>query len=149
MIVDQKHARAHSRLSSNVTSVPSPGVDTMTALPPLRVMRWRIDSAMPRRSSGTWVVSKPRPTIAHEGRETVGLRFDVQRDGFDAGVLRRVHRGFARRLQQPLDARVDGALPTVTTSTSMSCSSSTSATMASTAAASVPLCPFAVARRSP
>src|SRR5438270_138226 len=43
------------------TSVPAPGVLDTTAVPPTRWMRPRIDSAMPCRSEGTAVGSKPRP----------------------------------------------------------------------------------------
>src|SRR4029453_445888 len=56
-------ARAHalSRGIVRVTPVPPPGRLVTTALPPWRRMRPRIDSAMPRRSSGTSAGSKPLP----------------------------------------------------------------------------------------
>ena len=52
-------AHQYSMVSS--ISVPSPGVDLTTALPPWRSMRPRIESRTPRRSSGIESMSKPRP----------------------------------------------------------------------------------------
>ncbi len=44
------------------TSVPSPGLETIETLPPWRRIRPRIESAMPRRSVGTWSGSNPLPS---------------------------------------------------------------------------------------
>ena len=42
--------------------MPSPGLETIETLPPWRRIRPRIESAMPRRSVGTWSGSKPLPS---------------------------------------------------------------------------------------
>src|SRR5208283_5326163 len=69
MVVDEEYRRylggGHPRpgrlgmLSS--TSVPSPGTAWMTAVPPWRCIRPRIDSAIPLRSSAMASESKPLP----------------------------------------------------------------------------------------
>src|SRR5439155_5814631 len=68
MVVDQEHAdlalahvRATRRGIVSSTSVPSPGALRMTARPPCRSSRPRIDSVMPLRSAETAVGSKPTP----------------------------------------------------------------------------------------
>src|SRR5205085_2749742 len=54
-------ARVGHRGITSSTSVPSSGWLRIAALPPLRSMRPMIESAMPRRSEGTWSGSNPQP----------------------------------------------------------------------------------------
>src|SRR4051794_8950431 len=63
VVVDQHDATFHGALRGrrSSTSVPSPRAVTIVALPPARSSRPSIDSAMPRRSAGTAVRSKPDP----------------------------------------------------------------------------------------
>ena len=55
------HLTRSRRGMESWTSAPSPGAERITAEPPKRAMRARIDWAMPWRSSGTAAGSKPRP----------------------------------------------------------------------------------------
>src|SRR5262249_30572551 len=62
VVVDEDDAQCHGRRSSrSSTSVPSPGVEVIVAVPPARASRASIDSAMPRRSAGTVLRSNPAP----------------------------------------------------------------------------------------
>ena len=56
-----RHLTRSRRGMESSTSAPSPGAERMTAVPPNRAMRARIDWAMPWRSAGTASGSKPRP----------------------------------------------------------------------------------------
>ncbi len=62
---DSVAAAAHDTRSrrgmESWTSAPSPGAERITAEPPKRVMRARMDWAMPCRPSGTASGTKPRP----------------------------------------------------------------------------------------
>ena len=55
------HVTRSRRGMESWTSAPSPGAERITAEPPTRATRARIDCAMPWRSSGTASGSKPRP----------------------------------------------------------------------------------------
>jgi hypothetical protein len=63
VVVDDDDGRrvAHVRAIRSSTSVPSPVVEWIAAVPPWRSMRPTIDSRTPRRSAGTAPGSKPGP----------------------------------------------------------------------------------------
>ena len=63
VVVDDHDATGHGWLlgSDGSTSVPSPGVDVIVAVPWCRRMRPSIDSVSPRRPDGTSPRSKPTP----------------------------------------------------------------------------------------
>ena len=63
VVVDEHDAaqRPAHRVTSSSTSVPSPGAETILAVPPTRSILPRIDSATPRRSAATASGSKPAP----------------------------------------------------------------------------------------
>lgn len=63
VILDEDEPNGHRppRGMRSSTSVPEPDLETTVAVPPARRTRPTIESAMPRRSSGTLVWSKPTP----------------------------------------------------------------------------------------
>ena len=60
-LVGGAHCRPGLRGTLSSTSVPSPGTERMTAVPPWRCIRPRIDSAMPLRSPAIASGSNPAP----------------------------------------------------------------------------------------
>src|SRR5205807_4544946 len=63
VVVDDEHANGHRAPTGRVsfTSVPDPGRLEISADPPARSIRPRMDSAIPRRSVETAAGSNPRP----------------------------------------------------------------------------------------
>lgn len=47
VVIDEEDARPGHRFITSSTSVPSPGTETMVAVPPWRLIRPLIDSAIP------------------------------------------------------------------------------------------------------
>ena len=116
VVVDQEHAHLrpgprlagpvpHSRPApvlgmTSSTSVPWPGALRMTAVPPWRVMRARMDSAMPCRSVADRVGVEARAPVAHEHRHLGRLDLDEERHARCPRPLRGVDRRLAARRQQ-------------------------------------------------
>ena len=119
VVVDDEHPRLaarHAALrlgSDSSTSVPSPGAERTSAVPPSRVSRPVTESRSPRRSGGTAAGSNPAPRsrTKTETRSARHLRVEVggRRPRVLGGVDQRlaggraerrervVHRGVARR----------------------------------------------------
>ena len=92
MVVDEHDAGLHAPLLGRVssTSVPEPGDETIDAVPPARAIRPSIDSASPRRSSGTAARSKPAPRSRTKTPTCVVVGLCVDRDLVGARELCRV-----------------------------------------------------------
>ena len=99
VVVDEHDARLHDAAPAagvSSTSVPSPGVEAIVAVPPARAIRPSIDSASPRRSAGTAARSKPAPRSRTKTLTRVVVGLGVDRDLVGARELRRVRHRLAR-----------------------------------------------------
>ena len=96
------------RLSS--TSVPSPGTERMTAVPPWRCILPRIDSAMPLRSSATASVSNPAPRSRTNMDTLLGSASTKIETELCSRPFRRVHRRLSARGQELPQLVVEGGV---------------------------------------
>ena len=107
------------RGSFSRTSVPSPGVDRISAVPPWRAIRSRMLLRTPCRSAGTVSGSKPRPRSRTNTSTAVRRDLGVDVDDRRAGVLGGVGHGLAGRRRRAAPAASSRSTsPTVTSSTS-------------------------------
>ena len=100
------------------TSAPWPGAERMTADPPDRVIRDRMDWAMPtilRHAIGV----EPVAPVTDEEHHHVGLDLGVERDLGGAGPFGGVDGGFPGGIEQGANPSVSSQSPTITTCTSM------------------------------
>src|ERR1019366_3397404 len=139
MVVDEEYPR-HSggvhgrpgwrgRLSS--TSVPSPGTERITAVPPWRCILPRIDSAIPLRSPATASESNPAPRSLTNidtllGSASTKIDTELAPDHFAAFTVASLPAAKSSR-----SSSSSGASPTVTASRATPCAASTSRSICS------------------
>ena len=100
MVVDHEDARrlrssAATLGSTSSTSVPSPGAERISAVPPSRVSRPFTESRSPRRSSGTVAGSNPLPRSRTKTDTRSGVTSVYRSAAVAPGVLGRVDQRLA------------------------------------------------------